>query len=274
MTLTIDDFLIAIKAWQGTEHIQQYLDKMTKAGISSRLWRADILEEGPDAFARVGVASGCTDVFDGTGTAAVVDLISTDAKDTAAGVGARTVAVFGIDSAGDYAVEIVDMAGAVASSTTTEWIRLIEIQVNTVGSEKDAAGTITCHENGGAVSTYLTIAIGDYKSHNSQFWVATGWNARPILIDSEYGVEPAAASVDIDAGTTSYFECETGGLTLSCKGSLQYTTLPLSSAVHVLPRGVAVGSDGNTYLSLQHASINTGANANGCYTLIYMLWET
>ncbi len=86
-------------------------------------------------------------------TATKVKISSSDAKDTATGVGARTVLIQGLDA--DYAEieETLTMAGQTASSesTNTYW-RIHRAVVVTNGSEFDNAGTLYVHKTGATLT--------------------------------------------------------------------------------------------------------------------------
>ena len=271
MTLTVQNFIKPDKPWGPcSERVRVLTDKLSNRGYNPLIYRQDIIEEAPDATARVGLTDG-PDVFDGTSAAAKVDVVSTSADDASAGTGCQSVGLFGIADGGAYAVEIITMNGTTAVTSTTDWIRVICMRINAAGTGKTVAGAITVHETGGATETYLTINIGDFESHNSTFWVADGYYARTGDTDTEYYKAPSAAGVDIDAGSVAHVKMESGSITYEFL-SLQYVTMPLSGAKHINAARRVTGDDGSAYLELQHASINTAANASACYSIQYIVW--
>ena len=76
-------------------------------------------------------------------SAAVASIVSSDAADSSAGTGARTVEVQGLD--GDYAevTETVTMNGTAAVSTTNSFIRIFRVRVKTAGTSETNVGNIT-----------------------------------------------------------------------------------------------------------------------------------
>lgn len=76
---------------------------------------------------------------------------SNDANDTAAGTGARTVLIDGINSAGSEISETVTMNGVTAVTTTNSFLRVIRVTVITAGSGLTNAGTISVNDNADVV---------------------------------------------------------------------------------------------------------------------------
>lgn len=91
-------------------------------------------------------------VFTWLSSAEKLKVKSSDGKDTAAGVGARTIQIRGLDE--NYAIqtETVIMTGAVAKETTKEYIRFLDAEVLTAGTELDNAGNITIKDNADALT--------------------------------------------------------------------------------------------------------------------------
>lgn len=89
--------------------------------------------------------------------ASVLDIVSTDAADAAAGTGARTVFIEGLD--GDYNVvsETVTLNGTTNVSTVEEYLYINQFYVVTAGSGGANAGTITAKLS---TTLYDLIAIG------------------------------------------------------------------------------------------------------------------
>lgn len=84
-------------------------------------------------------------------------IVSGDAKDAAAGVGARTMRIYGLD--GDYAevTEDVTLNGTTPVNTTNSYTRINRMIVLTAGSEGDNAGAITATA---ASDSTVTASIG------------------------------------------------------------------------------------------------------------------
>ena len=76
--------------------------------------------------------------------AETLNVVSTDANDTSAGTGARTVEIEGLDSNWDVQTETVSMNGTTNVTTTNTFLRVYRVRVVTAGSTGVNEGTITC----------------------------------------------------------------------------------------------------------------------------------
>ena len=100
---------------------------------------------------------------------------SSDAKDTAAGVGARTLTLTGLDANYDRIGEDIVLNGQSGVNTVNSYLRLFEGNVNTVGSEADNAGVI--HVGTGSISSgvpansFLQIEAGSNSSLMAMYTV-------------------------------------------------------------------------------------------------------
>jgi len=97
--------------------------------------------------------------------AIAVEVVSTDADDTAAGAGAQAVTVWGLDENFIPASEEVEMAGLTASTdTTTLWSRVFGCYVSRSGTiHANNQGIITA-EGAGAGAVYATIPAAEGRS--------------------------------------------------------------------------------------------------------------
>jgi len=75
-------------------------------------------------------------------SASVMEISSSNANDTAAGTGARTVTIYGLDGGYNQINETVSLNGQTAVNTTNSFLRVLHLMVNTAGSGGAAAGTI------------------------------------------------------------------------------------------------------------------------------------
>jgi len=75
-------------------------------------------------------------------SATVLKITSADANDAAAGTGARTVTLYGLDGRYDQVNETVTLTGQTIVSTTQTFLRVFRIVVNTAGSGGVNAGII------------------------------------------------------------------------------------------------------------------------------------
>ena len=76
--------------------------------------------------------------------AETLNVVSTDANDTSAGTGARTVEIEGLDSSWNVLTETVTMNGTSNVTTTNSFLRVYRVRVVTAGSTGVNEGTITC----------------------------------------------------------------------------------------------------------------------------------
>jgi len=96
----------------------------------------DIVEMG-------GTYAGMPDAF-GAGQGDTLEVVSTDAADAAAGTGARTVQIYGLDEDGVEVDETITLNGVTAVDTTAAtWARCWRAVVRSAGSGATAAGTIS-----------------------------------------------------------------------------------------------------------------------------------
>lgn len=120
-------------------------------------------------------------------TAAQRSIASSNANDTAAGTGARTVQITYFDNTGAGPLtEIVTLNGLTPVNTTNTNIRFIEkMEVLTAGTGGANAGTITLYGatggGGGTVGTIgvgnISPGVGDNTTHWAHHYVATGYVA-------------------------------------------------------------------------------------------------
>ena len=123
-------------------------------------------------------------------SAVVMKISSSDANDTAAGTGARTVTIYGLDGSYNQINETVSLSGQTAVTTTATFLRVFHLMVNTAGSGGAAAGTIYAgvgtvttgvpatvysvySANGGSTCCIYTVPAG-YTGFIFDFLVATG----------------------------------------------------------------------------------------------------
>lgn len=126
-------------------------------------------------------------IWDGGGiyaypsSASVMKVSSSSADDTAAGTGARTVVVIGLDSNYDEAEETVSLNGQTAVTTTTSFIRVFRAYVATAGSGETAAGDIyvgTGTVTAGVPATvYAKIVQGNNQTLMVVWTVPAGYTA-------------------------------------------------------------------------------------------------
>lgn len=114
-------------------------------------------------------------------SAAAVKVSSSSNDDDAAGTGARTVVIFGLDGNYNEITETIELDGQTAVNTTKSYIRVNSLYVATAGSGKTAAGII--YVGAGTVTSgvpatiYNQIAVGDNASITAHYTIPAGYTA-------------------------------------------------------------------------------------------------
>jgi hypothetical protein len=111
--------------------------------------------------------------------ATVMKVSSTNAADTAAGTGARTILVSGLDANYDEIEETVTLNGQTAVLTTKLFLRVFRSYVLTAGTGGTAAGDIYVGDGvvtaGVPATVYAVITIGDNQTNMAMWTVPAGY---------------------------------------------------------------------------------------------------
>jgi hypothetical protein len=114
-------------------------------------------------------------------TALQLSVSSSNAADTAAGTGARTVYLEGLDANHNTISEVVTLNGQTAVTTTRSYLHINNCYVQTVGSGNTAAGTIyfgTGTVTAGVPATIYDIIAFDYNARvTGSYTVPAGYTA-------------------------------------------------------------------------------------------------
>lgn len=112
-------------------------------------------------------------------TATVMKVSSTSADDTAAGTGARTMLVAGLDANYNEISETVTLNGQSAVLTTNSFLRVFRAYVVTAGSGGTAAGTLYVGDgtvtSGVPATVYAMIDVGDNQTNMAMWTVPAGY---------------------------------------------------------------------------------------------------
>lgn len=123
-------------------------------------------------------------------TAQVMVVASTNANDTAAGTGARTVVIEGLDANYNQIQETVTLNGLTGVNTTNSFLRVTHMYVATAGSGLAAAGTISVG-TGTVTSGTPAVVYLNYLAQSgatSAIWtVPAGYTAYITAIQSSSG---------------------------------------------------------------------------------------
>lgn len=122
--------------------------------------------------------------------AAALEVVSSDANDTSAGSGARTVTIIGLNSSWAEVTQTVSMNGTTAVALGTNLIRAYRMYVATSGTYGTAtaashAGTITLQGSGGG-ATWLQIYSTNFPRGQSECGVYTVPTGKTAIVNFHY----------------------------------------------------------------------------------------
>jgi len=109
-------------------------------------------------------------------TARIHDIVSTDAADAAAGTGARTILVFGLNASFAEQSETVTMNGVTPVATANAYTRIYRMYLLTAGSSHINAGVITATAQTDATVT-AAIELAEGQTQMAIFTVPAGKTA-------------------------------------------------------------------------------------------------
>jgi hypothetical protein len=119
--------------------------------------------------------------------ATILKVSSSSTADTAAGTGARTVEIFGLDGNYNEISETVTLNGQTAVNTTNSYLRINRGVVRSAGSGGQNAGVIYAGTGtvtaGVPANTYLSIAISDNQTLMALWTVPAGYTAFLLQTD-------------------------------------------------------------------------------------------
>ena len=144
------------------------------------------------------IRTGFTNAFHNIDTT-TLHLLSSDAKDTAAGAGAQAVTLIGIKGSALRQLSI-EMAGIAHSHVNDgTWEQLIGMIVTRAGAEGDPAGNIVLdvHATG---TVYATIAAGAMATPTMRAYVPTGKNCVFARVSCAAGAAAEQADVLVQGG--------------------------------------------------------------------------
>ncbi len=112
----------------------------------------------------------------------ILEVFSSDANDTAAGTGARTLLVTGLDSDWNVATETFTLAGTSEVEGSTLFHRVHRAQVITAGSGATNAGAITIRHATTTENVFAIMTAGDAHTRLGGFTIPAGKDAYLIGI--------------------------------------------------------------------------------------------
>lgn len=134
-------------------------------------------------------------------TAQSLEILSSDANDTSAGTGARTVTIRGLNSSWVEVEQTVSMNGTTAVALGTDLIRVYEMYVATSGAYATQTvpshlGTITLRIAGGG-ATWLVIYADGFPRGQSQCGIRTIPAGKTAVAYYHYAAVDANKSADL-----------------------------------------------------------------------------
>jgi hypothetical protein len=122
-----------------------------------------------------------SDVWEGAGlypfqaAATKLEILSSSASDTAAGTGARTMMVAGLDTNFNPVSEVITLAGVTPVQSVNSYLRVNGLNVVTAGSGGQNAGDITLRVTGAGATQAIARALYGYAKQ-AIYTVPTGFS--------------------------------------------------------------------------------------------------
>jgi hypothetical protein len=144
----------------------------------------------------VAVGLGYQDVWNVGGdlsylsSAETLNIDSSSASDAAAGIGARTVFISGLDDDYNEISETITMNGVANVVTTHSYLRVLDLYIDTVGSSEVNVGNITATSSGSAtIQARILASVGQASMAfatipKGYYGIVTGVNGSAVGLES------------------------------------------------------------------------------------------
>ena len=180
--------------------------------------------------------------------ASVLDIVSTSTADDAAGTGARTVFIEGLDGNYNVVSETVVLDGTTAVETANEYLYINQFYVATVGSGGANAGEITAKLS---TTLYDLIATGYNQRTTAHYCVPAGYTG--YLVTGVITTGQATGSTSVTAYLKQHGPdgiLRVGAVSTLNNGSVQYDfTFPYAVPEKNCIGASAIGSAANNSVS-------------------------
>lgn len=197
--------------------------------------------------------------YTGWATAAEkIEVFSSDANDTAAGTGARTVRVTGLDANYNIIAETITLNGITGVQTTNNFIRAHTASTISAGSGGVNAGTITFRQATTTANIFLSMIAGRNQTNCSCYTVPASKTAYMRKLQSAVSTN-LAASLEGNIWTRSF-----GGVFRSRRPFFIGNAVPLIDEIF----GGLVFTEKSDIIIRITASSLVNASLNGGYDLI------
>ena len=187
-----------------------------------------------------------------TGTAETVEILSDNAADTAAGTGARSVQVTGLDENFLTVTESIALNGTTPVATTSLWTRSSLGLVETAGSGEKYAGTITIRHTTTPANVFNIIPPGRNATQSCVFTVP----ADKRMVITHHRVSISRANDNKTSGVYSLRARSFGGVFLALAYADITTT---SSPVHEYRTGIALPPNTDVKFEIDSVADNNTA---------------
>ena len=186
-------------------------------------------------------------------TESALTIVSTDAADAAAGTGARTVYIEGVDEDYNVVSETVTLNGTTDVTTTAAFLYVNKFYVVTAGSGGANAGTITAKVS---TTLYDIIAIGYNNRTTAHYCVPAGYTG--YMVEGILTTGQASGSTSVTAflkqhGTDGLVRV--GAVATLNNGSIQYDfdpayAIPEKNCVGATAIGTAANNSVSAYFNM------------------------
>lgn len=233
--------------------VQGQSEELIGIGFSQHPYYRRIVALGNKAAVTTGGVP--TDIWPVTGnlnfpaTAAATELLSSSANDSAAGTGARTIRVLGLDTNYNEIQEDAILSGTTPVALSNQYIRINTVFTLTSGSGGINAGDITVRQVTGSV--IMSVAPALYgQSRSSLYTVPAGFTLQVISILGSIN-RATAAGVQYATIATA-FRTQAGNVRLPLEFGVS-STLPYR---HDATPGIIVAEKNDFFIRCQDVSTN------------------
>lgn len=134
-------------------------------------------------YGRNGDVDAAEDIWNGggdytgfpTGAAETVQVFSSSAADAAAGTGARTVLIEGLDASYNLQSETITLNGVTPVVSINSYLRVFGLVVKTAGSGTTNAGTLTVRHSATTANIFLFVPVGYGQDVTCAYTIPAGY---------------------------------------------------------------------------------------------------
>jgi hypothetical protein len=195
-------------------------------------------------------------------SASLFDIVSSSANDAAAGTGARTVKVYGIDGNLAEASETVTMNGTNTVATVNTYLQVYAIKVLTVGSNNSNFGVIDAQI---ATTDHIKMTASYNTTHHGMRIVPAGY--RCLVLDVWMGAGKSVPAANCDGAIYTKVPTTQGGTGL-WERMLKFRFGTIETFRHIFPLPLSFPPGSRIKLSGNSDAANT--IITGACSLLYV----